>query len=200
MKKLTSSVAALLLAIFLPPAGIALAGDANVIADGIIEFGEDANQGSGTQTNADDWEDMANAVAGSGSQASDIGGAANTGSGTQDNTDSSQDYWFDIDNVNTDSGAQILDSDNSNGGDRISDDVILDLGYAPELATSDLEAAVSGNSVAVAGDGGSASSAMQMSGDSDFSGLAGVNAVALGAGSNASQSVSVNVTASVSAN
>ena len=200
MKKLTSSVATLLLAIFLPPTGIALAGDENVTADGVIEFGEDANQGSGTQTNADDWSDMANALAGSGAQNSDTDGAANTGSGTQDNTDSSQDEWFDIDNVNTDSGAQVLWSDNSNGGDRVSDDVVLNLGEAPQLATADLEASVSGNSVAVAGDGGTAASRMAMGGGSDFNGLSGVSAVAIGAGSNASQSVSVNVTAAVTAN
>ena len=78
--------------------------------------------------------------------------------------------------------------------------MVLDLGYAPQLATADLEAAVSGNSVSVGGDGGSASSNMGLHRGSDFNGLSGVSAVAIGAGSNASQSVSVNVTAAVSAN
>ena len=200
MKKLTSAVATLLLAIFLPPTGIALAGDENATASGDISFGEDANQGSGTQTNADDWVEMTNALAGSGAQVSDAGGNTNTGSGEQDNTWSTQDEWYAIDNVNTDSGAQVLWSDNSNGGERVSDDVFLDLGYAPQLATADLEAAVSGNSVSVGGDGGSANAAMAMAGDSDFNGLSGVSAIAMGSGANASQSVSVNVTAALTAN
>jgi len=197
MKNATSGMAILVLALFLLPAGIALAGDENVTASGEITFAEDANQGRGTQTNGDDWEDMENALVGSGSQT--IGGdSTNTGSGTQDNSDSSQDNWYSIDNVNTDSGSQVLRSDNSNGGDRISNDQILGAGNFSVVANSALEAAVSGNAVAVAGEDAGASSAMSMAGDSDFNGLSGVSAVAMGSGSNASQNVGVNVTASVS--
>ena len=197
MKKLTSGVAILVLALVLSPAGIALAGDENVTAEGAITFAEDANQGSGVQTNGDDWEDMSNAVAGSGAQNVNTSGAANTGSGTQDNTISSQDDWYSIDNVNTDSGAQVLRSTNSNGGDRISNDQIIDGLEGSMVATAALEAAVSGNSVAVGGDLGAADSSMSMAGDSDFNGLSGVSAIAIGSGDSASQNVGVNVTASL---
>ncbi|MEE2675119.1 MAG: hypothetical protein VX466_15060 [Myxococcota bacterium] len=197
MKKLTSGVAILVLALVLSPAGIALAGDENVTAEGAITFAEDANQGRGVQTNADDWEDMPNALAGSGAQNVNTSGAANTGSGTQDNTTSTQDDWYSIDNVNTDSGAQVLRSTNSNGGDRISNDQIIDGLDGSMVATAALEAAVSGNSVAVSGDFGAADSSMSMAGDSDFNGLSGVSAVAIGSGDSASQNVGVNVTASL---
>ena len=198
MKNLTSGVATLVLALFLPPAGIALAGDENVTASGEITFGEDANQGRGVQTNADDWENMDNALAGSGTQAIGTGENSNTGSGTQDNTESEQDEWYNIDNANSDSGAQVLHSDNSNGGDRISNDQVLGAGNGTVVANAALETAVSGNSVAVAGANGTANSRLAMAGDSDFNGLSGVSAVAIGSGSNASQNVGVNVTASVS--
>ena len=197
MNKLTSGVATLVLALFLPPAGVALAGDENVTATGAITWAEDANQGRGTQTNADHWEDMPNALAGSGAQNVDTGGAANTGTGTQDNTSSSQDEWYDIENVNTDSGAQVLRSSNSNGGDRISNDQVIDGLDGSIVASAALEAAVTGNSVAVSGDNGTAASSMLMDGDSGFSGLSGVSAIAVGSGDSASQNVGVNVTASL---
>ena len=198
MKKITSGVATLVLALFLPPAGIALAGDENSTASGEISFAEDANQGRGTQTNADDWEDIPNALAGSGAQSIDAGGSSNTGSGTQDNTSSFQDEWYDIDNANSDSGAQVLNSNNANGGDRISNDEVLGAGDGSMVANAALEAAVSGNAVAVAGNSGSANSGLGIQRGSDFNGLSGVSAVAIGSGSNASQNVGVNVTASVS--
>jgi hypothetical protein len=88
---------------------------------------------------------------------------------------------------------------NSNGGERISDDIVMVFGNASSLGSSDLEAAVSGNSVAVAGDSGGADAQMSIYGDSRFSGLSGVSAIALGSGGNASQNVSVNVAADVRA-
>jgi hypothetical protein len=66
------------------------------------------------------------------------------------------------------------------------------------VANAALEAAVSGNAVAVAGNSGSANSGMAIQRGSDFNGLSGVSAVAIGSGMNASQNVGVNVTASVS--
>ena len=83
--------------------------------------------------------------------------------------------------------------------ERFGDDVVIDMGDTTRLATADLEAAVSGNSVAVAGPDGGADAQMEISGDSQFHGLAGVNAIALGSGGNASQNVSVNVSAAVDA-
>ena len=197
MKKITSGVATLVLALFLPPAGIALAGDENVTASSEFTFADDANQGRGTQTNADDWEDIPNALAGSGAQSIDAGGSSNTGTGTQDNTSSFQDEWYSIDNANSDSGAQVLRSDNSNGGDRISNDQVIGGGNGSMVATAALEASVSGNSVAVAGMDGTANSAISIAGDSEFRGLSGVSAIAIGSGDSASQNVGVNVTASV---
>ena len=197
MKKTTSGVATLVLALFLPPAGIALAGDENVTASGEIVMADDANQGRGTQTNADDWEDIPNGLAGSGAQSIEASGFANTGTGTQENTMSSQDDWEGIDNANTDSGSQVLSSPNSNGGDRISNDQVIGGGDGSMVATAALEASVSGNSVAVAGMDGTANSAMSIAGDSEFSGLSGVSAIAIGSGDSASQNVGVNVTASL---
>ena len=115
MQKLTSGIATLALALFLSPTGVALAGDENVEASGSILMADDANQGRGVQVNADEWEDIPNGLAGSGAQNIDVSGFANTGSGTQDNTMSSQDDWEGIDNVNTDSGNQVISSPDSNG-------------------------------------------------------------------------------------
>ena len=204
MKTLSSRAASLLLALFLTPVGVAFAGDANVTADAASNgadgiFGLDANQGSGTQTNADDWYELDNALAGSGAQNTDTEGNANTGSGTQNNAFTTQQRWKDMDYANTGTGAQVLSSDNSNGGERLSDDVVIDMGDTTRLATADLEAAVSGNSVTVAGPDGGADAQLEISGDSQFHGLAGVNAIALGSGGNASQNVSVNVSAAIDA-
>ncbi len=197
MQKVTSRIATLALALFLSPTGIALAGDENVDTSATITFGEDANQGRGVQVNADEWEDIPNGLAGSGAQNIEVGGFANTGTGTQDNTISSQDDWEGIDNANTDSGSQVLSSPNSNGGDRISNDQVIGGGAGSMVATAALEASVSGNSVAVAGMDGTANSGMSIGGDSEFSGLSGVSAIAIGSGDSASQNVGVNVTASV---
>ena len=197
MQKLASGIATLALALFLSPTGVALAGDENVEASGSILMADDANQGRGVQVNADEWEDIPNGLAGSGAQSIDASGFANTGTGTQDNTMSSQDDWEHIDNVNTDSGSQVLSSPNSNGGDRISNDQVIGGGDGSMVATAALEASVSGNSVAVAGRNGTAKSTMSMAGTSEFRGLSGVSAIAIGSGDSASQNVGVNVTASV---
>jgi hypothetical protein len=199
MKSIFTRAALLALALCITPAGIALAGDEDVTANsgdaGI--WAEDANQGRGVQNNADDWQNMDNALAGNGAQNADTDGNANTGTGFQDNTETYQDEWYGIDNANSGRGAQVLDSTNTNGGDRISNDTLVDAGDTVSLANADLEAAVSGNSVAVAGSGGNADSGMSIYGDSRFSGLSGVSAIALGSGGNASQNVSINVTAAV---
>ena len=200
MKTETSSAVLLILALLLAPAGASLAGDANTTADasgddGILAL--DANQGSGVQVNTDDWYDMENALSGDGAQNVYTEGAANTGTGTQDNSTNSQDGWALMDSANSGSGAQVLDSSNSNGGDRNSNDSLLNAGSYASVGNSALEASVSGNAVETQAVAAEANSAMTLSGDSRFSGLAGVSAIALGSGSNASQNVGVNVSAQV---
>jgi len=180
----------------LVPAGIAFAGDANTNATGTIEA-LDANQGSGTQTNADDWENMTNVLAGSGSQNSGTQGDSNTGSGSQDNSVDTADGWVDIGNGNNGSGAQILGSRNSNGGDRVSSDIVMELGNNGSVANSALESTVSGNAVTVTAMNAHADSTLTMNGGSGFSNMFGVNAIALSTGANSSQNVNVNVTANV---
>jgi hypothetical protein len=180
----------------LVPAGFAVAGDANTNATGQIEA-LDANQGSGSQTNADDWENMSNVLAGSGSQNSDTGNDANTGSGSQDNSSDTSDNWSNIGNGNNGSGAQVLGSANSNGGDRTSSDIVMNLGDGGSVTNAALESTVSGNAVTVTAMSASANSALNMTGESGFAGMYGVNAIALSTGANSSQNVSVNVTASV---
>lgn len=186
------------IALFFITVSPAFAGDANTLASGTIDA-YDVNSGAGTQTNADDWSEIDNSLAGSGAQSIAAQGDANTGSGFQDNTLTRQDNWHDIPVANTSSGAQVLDSTNSNGGDRISDDVVLTLGETPTVANASLEASISGNAVSASGDEGHASSSLSMLDGSGFSSFAGVNAIALSSGHNSSQNVSVNVTASVSA-
>jgi hypothetical protein len=180
------------------PAGFAFAGDADTNATGPIEA-LDANQGSGVQTNADDWENMTNVLAGGGSQTSNTGNDANTGSGTQDNSSDTSDNWSNIGNGNNGSGAQVLGSANSNGGDRTSSDIVMNLGDGGSVANSALESSVSGNAVTVSAMSASANSALNMDNGSGFSGMYGVNAIALSTGANSSQNVNVNVTASVDA-
>jgi hypothetical protein len=199
MKKVMSGISVLALAFSVAHAGIALAGDENVVATGNITA-LDANQGTGGQTNADDWEDMGTVLAGSGSQSADTDGSANTGSGSQNNSASSSVDWMGMDNANSGTGAQISASTNSNGGDRISDDNVIGLGQGSELSTSDLQAAVSGNAVSVLGGSANANSDLFISTDSGFSNMSGINAVAMETGANGSQNVSVNVTAAVSTN
>jgi hypothetical protein len=173
-----------------------LAGDADTMAMGSIEA-LDANQGAGTQTNGDFWEDMNNALVGSGTQTASTDGDANTGSGSQDNSYASQDDWSDMYNANSGSGAQVLDSTNSNGGDRTSSDIVLNLGDGASVANSALEASITGNAVTVENGSGSAGSSLHIGDDSGFFNLAGVNAIALSSGHNSSQNISVNVTATI---
>ena len=173
----------------------AFAGDADTLAVGTIDA-LDANQGAGVQVNGDNWEDMSNALVGSGAQAAYNNGDANTGSGSQDNSSASQDFWTDMLNANAGSGAQVMDSSNSNGGDRVSNDIVLDLGDHASVANSALDSSITGN--AVTAENGMAGSSMTISDGSGFFNMAGVNAIALSSGHNSSQNVSVNVTASVS--
>ena len=133
MRKFNLWVVTLAALSLLVPAGFALAGDADTNATGPIEA-LDANQGSGSQTNADDWENMTNVLAGSGSMTSNTGNDANTGSGTQDNSTDTSDNWSNIGNGNNGSGAQVLGSANSNGGDRTSSDIVMNLGDGGSVA------------------------------------------------------------------
>lgn len=184
------------LALWLVPAGTVLAGDENTSATGDL-LADDANQGTGLQVNADDWEDMDAALAGSGNQSSSVDGSANTGSGSQNNSDVLAFDWEEIVNGNAGSGSQVIDTENSNGGDRDSDDVVVQLGDGSTVASAALEASVTGNAVDVDGMGGSSSSDIAMDASSGFSNMYGVSAVAASSGANASQNVSVNVTADV---
>ena len=197
-KKVMSAAILLALALWVANAGTALAGNENTNARGDLDA-LDANQGTGTQVNADDWENMDNVLAGDGSQNQDTANNANTGEGLQDNSTSSADGWTELDNANNGSATQTVDSSNSNGGDRISNDIVLSLGDdGSSVSSAALEATVSGNSVLVEGDFGRADSEMSLGAGSGFRDLAGVSAVAMAAGANASQNVSVTVTAGMS--
>ena len=179
--------------------GAAVAGGTNLTAIGDIDA-FDANQGSGSQTNADAWKDLDQGLAGSGNQSVDIGEHANTGSGVQDNSISEAEDWEFMDNANGGSGAQVLNSPNSNGRDRTSSDIVYDMGSANIVATATLSSQVTENSLQVSdSEGGGADSSMSWSNGSGFSRMFGVSAIGISGGASASQNVSVNVTASVTA-
>jgi len=119
---------------------------------------------------------------------------ANVGSGAQINAED----WKDMLDVNV-SGNQLTGGGvNSNGGDRVSDDVVLSMGDYPVVASAALDVTVSGNEVSVAGNGSSADSTLSFSEGSGFMNSYGVTAVAINSGPNASQSVNVNVMSDVS--
>ncbi len=196
-RKVISALIALSLALWVANAGTALAGDANTDARGDLSA-LDANQGTGVQVNADNWENMDNVLAGDGTQAQDTANNNNTGVGTQNNSVSSADLWDGIGTANNGRGSQTSGSSNSNGGDRNSNDIVLTLGDEDSFVNSSaLEASVTGNSVRVAGELGMADSSMELGTGSGFRDFAGVSAVAMAAGADASQNVSVNVTAGV---
>ncbi len=180
--------AAAAMALFLMPAGAAYADSVDAL---------DANVGNGSQHNADDWEIIDNGMAGSGNQAAQTGGSANTGSGSQDNSFAAADLWSDMMNANAGSGAQVIDATNSNGGDRTSNDVVINLGDNAVVASAALQSAVTGNTIEVDGANAQASSTLTITDKSGFTNMYGINAIALSSGANASQNVSVNVTATV---
>jgi len=188
-------VCLLALGLWIVPAGNAVAQDTVMHGGGLVNV-DDFNQGAGTQTNGDDWEHMDSALVGPGNQNAAISGPANTGSGNQTNHDALATEWEDMINGNAGSGAQVVGSESSAGGDRDSSDTMLDGLDNSGVANADLEASVTGNSVIV-GDGSNAGSAMDMENGSGFSMMHGVSAVAASTGANASQNVSVNVTAQV---
>ena len=193
-------ISLLALAIWIVPVGSAFAqgsDESSVTQNGLVNV-DDHNQGAGVQTNGDDWEYMESAMVGPGNQNSDIWGNANTGSGLQVNMESLSSNWDDMVNANAGSGAQVVDSDNSAGRDRDSKDTLMDALDYSGVAIADLDAAVTGNAVAVS-DEGSSTSSMDMENGSGFSQMYGVSAVAASTGANASQNVSVNVTAQVHA-
>jgi len=172
------------LAMWVMPTGAALA--------------DDQINNDGTQENFVAVESaLANGMSGSGSQASNVDRDANTGSGSQTNDSLDASIWETIDSANAGSGMQISNSLNSNGGDRLSDDVVILAGDAASVSNSALASTVSSNSVTVEGDGLSANSDLSMTGGAGFSNMYGVNAIALSSGANSSQNVSVNVSAFV---
>ena len=157
---------------------------------------DDVDNMEGLQINGANVFATQNSLSGSGSQSSLVGGSANTGSGEQSHMSNDSSVWDDIGNANAGSGSQFTDSENSNGGDRNSSDVVLELGGSAALTVSDLGTTVTGNMVDVKV--GTVDSSLSLAGsDSGFSGLYGVNAVAASAGSQATQNVSVNVGAEV---
>jgi len=179
-------------------AGMAQAGDANTNSEGLLQA-LDANRGTGVQVNADTWENMDNVLAGDGTQSQDTMGSANTGSGSQDNSSSSANGWDGVSgSANNGSGAQLGGSSNSNGGDRISNDILVGGGSDTAVASSALEASVTGNAVSISELNATIDSSMTLDQASGFRDMAGVSAVAMAAGSNASQNVSVQVSADVS--
>ena len=199
-KKVMSAAMMLALALWVANAGTALAGNQNTNAPGDLSA-LDANQGTGVQVNADDWENMDNVLAGDGNQTQDTAKNANTGNGLQDNSTSSADRWENFENANNGSATQTVGSSTSNGGDRNSNDIVLTLGDDDSsVSSSALEATVSGNAVTVESDYSHADSEMSLGTGSGFRDLAGVSAVAMASGANASQNVSVNVTAGMVSN
>ncbi len=179
--------------------GVSQAGNENTNAEGMISA-LDANRGTGVQVNADTWENMDNVLAGDGSQTQDTMGNANTGSGSQDNSTSSASGWSgssDGSSVNNGSGGQLGDSQNSNGGDRISNDIVMTGGNEVAIASAALEAVVTGNAVSLMEINTTVDSSMNLDQSSGFRDMAGVSAIAMAAGSNASQNVNVQVSADV---
>jgi len=163
--------------------------------------GSDVSRGSGIQVNADDWLFVDVALAGSGNQAGSISGSANTGSGRQDNAISDAAEWEGITNANAGTGAQVIRSANANGRDRTSNGGVVFLTDnldGGKVSHSTLESSVANNSVTVSGDNGSANSSLGMGGGRHFSGMMGVNTIAISTGANASQNISVSVVGSVS--
>ena len=159
---------------------------------------DDQLNADGDQTNIITVESaLSNGMNGSGSQASDVAGDANTGSGAQDNSALDASAWEGMDNANAGSGLQIAGSLNSNGGDRFSDDVLIQAGDAAAISNAALSSTVSNNSVLVTSDGDSANSSLALTSGAGFSNMYGVNAIALSSGANSSQNVSVNVSAFV---
>ena len=196
-RKVMSVMIMLTLALWVANAGTALAGDADTNSEGDLNA-LDANRGTGVQVNADDWENMDNVLAGNGTQTQDTDGNANTGNGAQDNSSSSADYWIRVGNANNGSGAQIHKSRNSNGGDRVSNDILVGGGGAEiAVASAALEASVTGNAVSISELNATVDSSMSLDSASGFHDMSGVSAVAMAAGSNASQNVNVQVTADV---
>ena len=179
--------------------GVSQAGNENTNAEGTINA-LDANRGTGVQVNADTWENMDNVLAGDGNQTQDTMGNANTGSGSQDNSTSSASGWSgssDGSSVNNGSGGQLGDSQNSNGGDRISNDIVMTGGNEVAIASAALEAVVTGNAVSLMEINTTVDSSMTLDQSSGFRDMAGVSAIAMAAGSNASQNVNVQVSADV---
>ena len=100
--------------------------------------------------------------------------------------------------MNNGAGSQMNGSQNSNGGDRNSNDIVIGGGDDIAVASTALEAAVTGNAVSITELNAHVDSSMSLSDGSGFRDMAGVSAVAMAAGSNASQNVNVQVTADVS--
>ena len=118
----------------------------------------------------------------------------NIGSGEQVNAND----WEDMFDVNAGGNQLTGGGINSNAGDRSSDDVVLNMGDLPLLASTALDVEVVGNEISVTGSGSSADSSLTFSDHSGFTNSYGVTAVAINSGANASQSVSVNVMSEVS--
>ena len=119
---------------------------------------------------------------------------ANIGSGAQVNAIG----WSDMGDVNAGGNQLTGGGANSNGGDRASRDLVLNLGGMPTVASAALGVEVKGNAISIEGANASMASTLNLSQGSGFSNSYGVTAVALNSGANASQSVSVNVVSSVS--
>ena len=100
------------------------------------------------------------ALTGTGNQSQRISGAAQTGSGFQDNAAVDASGWSGIDSANAGTGAQIKNSMNANGRDRISSDTVLHLPDAIEVTNASLRSRVANNSVDVTQTGGAVNSSL----------------------------------------
>jgi hypothetical protein len=174
--------------------------DSNNVSDSNNPDGSGSTQGTAAAFGAGNQQasETNDANVGSGSQV-----AENTGQVTQG--DGNNEATGDIATFGEEGSQQIVGdiADNSNNGDRFSDDVVLDLGDNSHVGNVVLETVVTGNEITFvaewAEEGGAeqANGNVDVSGSTNFSTMYGVNAIAMNSGSAAAQNVSVNVTASV---
>ena len=118
----------------------------------------------------------------------------NVGSGVQVNAVN----WADMADVNAGGNQLTGGGVNSNGGERISADLVMALAGMTTVTSSALDVEVKGNSIRIEGENASANSTLLFADGSGFSNNYGVTAVGINAGANSSQNVSVNIMSSVS--
>ena len=117
----------------------------------------------------------------------------NAGAGRQVNAHG----WSNMSNANAGGNQLTGGGNNSNAGDRDSNDLILLAHEGAQVASYALEVSVTANRVSVSGPGSSADSRSEFSAGSGVDGSFGVSAISINSGGSASQNVNVNVTSLV---